>query len=101
MGSKFKWISQVDVANYKHKFQKEYDKCKVEVRLGELEQVMKAAKRCLQFNIQSDTLLGGSLTVEGKEMADAFKSISEYLESIKAKTINKVEKKIGKRPGPR
>jgi len=86
-----RFISKED---FNRLMQKEYRKSRVSVRLGELDLVLRAAKRCLQFCIMSDTLLGGGLTVEDEEMAEAFKSMNEYLKDIREQTLADVERKL-------
>jgi hypothetical protein len=87
---------QIHPEEFNRKLQKQYKKSKVEVRLGELELVMKAAKKCIRFAIMSDTFLGGGLAVEDEEMASAYKSMNEYLKKIKEKTRTNVEKELRK-----
>ena len=79
------------------RIRKEYGKSRVSVRLGELDLVLKAAKRCLRFSIMNDTYLGGGLTVEDEEMARAFKSMSEYLKDIREQTLADIERKLNRK----
>jgi hypothetical protein len=66
----------------------------VAVRLGELELILKAAKRCLNFAIKSDTLLGGGLTVEDEEMAEAYKSMIKYVKETREQTLADIKRKL-------
>ena len=88
-----------DTTEYKRKSRKLYNKSKVEVRLDELDLIMKAAKRCLEFAIANDTFLGSGLTVEDKEMASAYKSMNEYLINIREKAQTTVDKILKKKAG--
>ena len=69
---------------------KEYTNSKIEVNIKDLELVLKAAKRCLQFAIQSDILLGSGLAVEDEEMSAAYKNIMKHLNNSKEKLKKKI-----------
>jgi len=78
------------------KVHKEYDSTIIEVRLSDLELVMKAAKKCIRFAIMNDNFLGGGLTVEDEEMASAYKTVNKRLGSQRNTSMKNAEQAIDK-----
>lgn len=89
-----KIISKYD---FDQKVAEVYGNTKVQIRLGDLEQVMRAAQKCLRFAIMHDTFLGGGLAVKEAEMAAAYKNINEQLAAIRKKAASKAEKIVEKK----
>lgn len=89
------------VLNYQSSFDAKVNKiCKdssVRVKFNDLEQLLKATKRCLNFAIMSDTYLGGGLTVDDKKIAEAYKNVNNSVEKDKDKILFKAERKVSKR----
>lgn len=86
-------------------YQSDFDKkvkevCKdvnVRVRLGDLEQLLKATEKCLNFVMMSDFYLGNNLTVDDTKIAEAYKYINESLKEDKKKILSRAERKISKK----
>lgn len=80
--------------NFDRKVKKIYKDTSVRIRLGDLEQLLKATKRCLNFAIMSDTYLGGGLSVDDSNIAEAYKNINESIGEDKKKILSKAERKV-------
>lgn len=74
---------KIDSFKFRALVKKEYDSTKVSVPLGDLELLIKAAKKTVKFYVAHDNYIGGGLAVDAQQMADAYKRINSN-KAIKA-----------------
>lgn len=89
-------IKEINWFEYRDRINTYYGATRVKVRLDELETIMRAAKKTIKFYLDHDSYLGGGLTVEAKEMAEAYKNMSRQLEAIQMAARSKAEEKVSK-----
>lgn len=69
----------------------------VRVKIGDLEQLLKATKRCLKVIVNNQLYLGGEMCVEDEEIAEAFKRINDNVRKDKEEIATKVRDKLSKK----
>lgn len=89
-------IKEINWFEYRDRISTYYGATRVKVRLDELEAIMRAAKKTIKFYLDHDSYLGGGLTVEAKEMAEAYKNMALQLEAIQKAAKLKAEEKVSK-----
>lgn len=90
-------MKEINKYDFDKKVTEVYNKTKVQVQLGELEQVLKAAKKCIRFTIMSDNFLGSGLACEDEEMAKAYKTINEQLINIRERAAKNARNVVNKK----
>lgn len=91
-----KELKEISWFEHKNRVSSYYGATRVKIRLDDLEAVMRAAKKTIKFYLDHDSYLGGGLTVEAKEMADAYRNVSRQLELVQKTAKSKAEEKVNK-----
>ena len=91
-----KSIKEIDWFEFNNRKRHYYGAVKVKIRLDDLESIMRAAKKTIIFYTEHDTYLGSGLTVDAKEMAEAFKRVSQQLKEIQQSAATNAEHKVAK-----